>query len=323
MTAVEYGRAFPPDGRNVLQLLQAKRVLVVMQRAVVDVVLSVPDIPADGEKVLIESVNVTPGGVEGNFASAMAFMGASVTAVGCRSDDAYGAIDDAALRSSGVDCRWDDANAGPSTVCYVLVDQAGERAIAISYPPDPASIASGVERAVTAASGEQWDVVYLGVLRSLHRSVMETVSRLAPLVAVTLELSDWQADWLDDAAARLDLVFVADETYAAKRDVIERLADRHGWILVVTRGGHGSSVRWLDGEASARAASLGGRIRDTTGAGDAFAAAFTAAWLVGRRGTDALEIASRFAAAKIQRIGPRAFAQAQDLFGGSVDAQTD
>lgn len=295
--------------------LATARVLVTMGRPVVDVHLQVPVIPGPGQKTLTEGVNSTPGGVDGNFASSLASLGLQVRAIGSDSTDDVAEVDRKSLRDHGVDARWDEASAGPATICYVLVDEAGERAIVVSYPDDPVRIRDGILRGVREAAGQRWDLCYLAVLRTVHRDVLPLIRPISDIVAVTLEDSDWPRGWLDAAASQLNIVFVADETFEAREAKLRELQSAHGWTLVVTAGADGSFLVNPDGTVDrASATPLAGPVADTTGAGDAFASAFCAGYLAGLRGTTLLRVANWYAGHKVQAVGPRSFAPSEGFF---------
>ncbi len=281
--------------------------LVIMGRPVIDVQLNVPTIPAAGEKVLASGVVAVAGGVDGNFASSFSSLGAHVTAIGSAGDDEYAQVDNESLLSFGVDVRWDAESAGPSTVCYVAVDDSGNRTVIVDYPDDGERVTLGLDRGVSHVVNERWDLVYVGVLRVAHRSFLKEVSQATNLVAATLEHSDWSESWIRSAAAELDIVFVAQETYEAHEGTLLELQEKHRWTLVVTEGAAGSRLIAPSGSSSAAVCRVDGAIQDTTGAGDAFASAFCAAWLLGDRNLIPLQLANWYAASKIRLRGPRAF----------------
>lgn len=292
---------------SVLRELASRRVLVTMWRPVVDVQLRMEVLPGPGEKVLAQSVQITPGGVDGNFAASMGSIGATVTAVGSAGNDEAAKVDFDNLHSHGVSTWFDESSAGPATVCYVLVDANGERSVITSYPDDGPHATEGVARAVRRASTEGWDLCYLGVLRAPHQEFISLLPQEST-VAATVEDSDWQGIWLEQAAPFLGIVFCADETFTVHEQTLLELQERHRWILVVTSGSRGSRMIDTDGVAvDVPVCELEGPVVDTTGAGDAFASAFSAAYLLGLRGSALLRAANWYAAQKIQVSGPRNF----------------
>ncbi|TAM66973.1 MAG: carbohydrate kinase family protein [Microbacteriaceae bacterium] len=296
-----------PSVASVLDAIAASRVLVTMWRPVVDIQLHVAAIPSLGEKVLSQSVQITPGGVDGNYAASMGSIGANVTVVGSDSNDGIGKADPENLREHGVTVRLDTASAGPATVCYVLIDRNGERSVIVAYPKDGSRVAEGVARGVRQVAADAWDLCYLGVLRAAHQEVISLLPPAAIVVA-TVEVSDWQGSWLEQSAHALNIVFCAEETFAAHAATLQGLQKRHRWTLVVTSGAKGSRIIDEDGVITDVAAShLDGPVVDTTGAGDAFASAFSAAYLLGLRGGGLLRVANWYAAKKIQVLGPRNF----------------
>lgn len=298
---------------DVLATLRARRALVTMSRPCIDVRLEVDRIPAAGAKTLVRTSTTLAGGTDGNVASALGGLGVHVRAVGSGSTDPIAEIDRASLRDHGVDVRWDEESAGAAVVCHVLVDPRGERAILVSFPiQEDDQVTEGVLRSAAAAATEQWDLVYLGVLRPVHRDVLRTVRPFAGLVATTLEAGEFPGEWLEEVAGGLDVVLAAEEVLTDHRVRLLDTARRHGWTLVVTAGAEGATLHAPDGSTHHEpAADPGVTVQDTTGAGDAFAAAFCAGLLAGLAPAAALRPAAWFAAQAIREPGPRSFPPAQ------------
>lgn len=85
-------------------------------------------------------------------------------------------------------------------------------------------------------------------------------------------------------------------------DELERLARRHGRLLVVTLGADGSLA--LGGERRVACPAVGVRqVVDTTGAGDTFAAGFLRAYCASRDVARSLAHGAEEAAAAVQRVG--------------------
>lgn len=300
-----------PD--DVLAVLRTRRALVTMSRPCVDVRLEVDQIPAAGAKTLVRASTTLAGGADGNVASALASLQVHVRAAGSGSSDPIAEIDRASLREHGVDVQWDEESAGAAVVCHVMVDPRGERAVLVSFPVhEDHQVTEGVLRSASAAAAEQWDLVYLGVLRPVHAEVLRVVRPSAGWVATTLEAGEFPGDWLEEVAGGLDVVLAAEEVLTDHGDRLLALARRHGWTLVVTAGADGATLYAPDGGTHHEpAVDPGVPVRDTTGAGDAFAAAFCAGLLVGLTPAAALRPAAWFAAQTIGGSGPRSFPPAR------------
>lgn len=299
---------------KIFTALSESRVLITLGRPVVDVWMRVPHIPGAGEKVLTSSVVRTPGGVDGNYAASLARLGAQVTVIGSKGSDDLAQLEEDDLAAAGVEARWDLISAGSSTVCYVTVDNAGERAVVVDYPHDEDAIAAGLLREAKRGAQSSWDLVYLGVLRAWHGPVMKVLQNSTAGFAATLEESDWPEGDVYEALKRLQIVFVAEETYLKYASKIHELQREHGLNVVITLGAEGSKLLDSDGQEHIAGTELIPEpIVDTTGAGDAFASAFSALWLGGMRGSELLRAANWYAGRKITQVGPRSFAPRAEL----------
>jgi len=139
--------------------------------------------------------------------------------------------------------------------------------------------------------------VYSSVLsaaRHVHLTIVDFARHLLPPAraagaTVSTDLHDW--DGTDphhlDFALGADLVFVsAVQLAAGAADRI--LADGVASHVLVTDGARGATMHTRAGTRHEPAADPGAPIADTNGAGDAFAAAFLAAWLAGDADGDCL-----------------------------------
>src|SRR5207249_900995 len=88
--------------------------------------------PAPGETVLGGIFSRLPGGKGANQAAAAARLGARTWFVGMVGDDELGIATRADLKAHGVDCSELAVGKEPTGVASILVDAAGENAIAVS-----------------------------------------------------------------------------------------------------------------------------------------------------------------------------------------------
>lgn len=312
----------PSEESLVLAHPKKRSVLVMMGRPVVDVTLRVEDLPLSGQKIIARSVSTRAGGVDGNYAESMARLGFAVTAVGSDGNGPLAQLDRNSLIEAGVDLRLDEEYAGQETTCFVLVTKEGQRSIIIGYPDDPERVALGLSASLRGVADRTWDLGYLGVLRRFHEDLLDFVRRRVGVLAVTLEASDWPGDWLDERASRIDVVFCADETYAAHSADLKKWQRENAWDLVVTEGARGSWLIDRRGDYWQEPASkLEGPVVDTTGAGDAFASAYCAGHLLGLQAIPLLRLANWYAGQKVLRAGPRSFPPAEAFMAATSDIE--
>lgn len=262
------------------------------------------DTPAD--------VSVQPGGSAATTAAWMASRGYPTTFVGCVGDDAFGREVDSALRSAGVDVRLSVSAERPTGTCIVIVDVSRERTMfpdkgandllgafavdAVQLTPsdhlhlsgyvllNPHARAAGLailEAARAAGATTSLDPASAGPLRDCR----DLVLGLLPMVDVLIANEDEAAVLTDAADANRAL------------DLLARLIP----TVVVKRGSRGVVARDASGSVDQSAPAT--LVLDTTGAGDAFAAGFLAAWLTGSALDEAVGAGQALATVAVGRVG--------------------
>jgi ribokinase len=240
------------------------------------------------------STRLRGGGAGGNVAAWLLHAGAEVALVGRVGDDAL-----AAVALEGLPDDHVQRAAGERTgVCVVLVGPDGERTML----PDP-----GANERLADLPDDLFaagNVLYLSgytLLRERSRPAARSALARArehcmPVVldaasAAPLRAAPGFLGW----AGPVDLL-LANEDEAAVIGDLSGARER-----VIKRGARGAS--WTDGERTADVAAAAADVRDTTGAGDAFAAGFLTAWPGPPE--PALERAVAFAARAVARVGGR------------------
>jgi sugar/nucleoside kinase (ribokinase family) len=212
------------------------------------------------------STHLRGGGAGGNVAAWLLHAGADVALVGRVGDDAF-----AAVALDGLDDRTVERAAGERTgICVVLVDPDGERTML----PD-----AGANAALAPDDLPAGEVLYLSgymLLREGSRAAARRVLALARERGMRIALDPASAAPLARAPEFLDWagpvdVLLANEAEAAVLGGIDGARE-----LIVKRGAHGAT--WTDGTRTIDVPALPTDVRDTTGAGDAFAAGFLTAW---------------------------------------------
>jgi sugar/nucleoside kinase (ribokinase family) len=245
------------------------------------------------------TVVMRPGGSGASVAAWLAHAGVPVALVGRAGRDACAEI---ALRGlDGVDVRVARDEERPTGTCVVLVAPGGERTMlpdagandALAVEDLPADVFTGAE-----------------VLHVAGYTLLRPGSRPAALAALEMARDAGLRVSIDPSSAaplRADPGFLArvrpvdlllpNELERAALGAVEGVGE-----VVVTLGAGGA--RWTDGTARASVAAvpLDG-VRDTTGAGDAFAAGFLSAWP--GPPAEALAAGVRLAAEAIARHGER------------------
>lgn len=266
-------------------------------------------------------ISMRGGGSAANTASWLAATGSEALFVGCVGDDLPGREAAEALRACGVRTALKVDPSRPTGTVVVLVDPAGERTMV----PDPGANCaltpmdlpkdefvpgrhlhlSGytILNPATRAAG----VAALDLARRRRMTTSVDVASAGPLAAVGPDrFLDWIGDPFmlianrDEAAV---LTGIDDDPVAATRALTE-LCDQ-----VVVKLGADGVVRHdalLDRTIRVPAEQLApGELVDTTGAGDAFAAGYLAAWMRDEDPEEALAAGCRLAARVIRKVGAR------------------
>jgi ribokinase len=286
------------------------RPVVVVGDLMVDVVARMAGPLAPGSDTPA-SVSHRPGGAGANVAAWLAVRGVPVALAARAGDDEAGRSALERLRGHGVDVAHVALDPRLRTgTCVVLVAPGGERSMLPDAGANAALSRADIAAAPLGAGAHLHLVGYtllregpprdaaLAALRAARSSGM-TIS-LDPSSAAPIER--FGADRFLELAGHPDLLLPnGNEAIALAGSTDPRALTAHAREVVVTLGAEGA--RWSDGRVvlDAPAVGDGAPVADTTGAGDAFAAGFLAAWLDGAPPGGALEAGTAPAARALAR----------------------
>jgi sugar/nucleoside kinase (ribokinase family) len=252
------------------------------------------------------------GGSAANVAAWLTAAGASPLLVGCVGDDGRGRAARASLLGAGVDARLVTDPERATGTCVVVVEPSGERTMfpdpganeALApedlsddlfsaadhlHVPGYALLREGSRPAASSA---------IGRARGQGMSVSVDPSSAALLSPAFVDLASGARLLMPNAEEARVLTGEEEPERAAKR-LTERFPE-----VVVTLGEDGAL--WTDGHAVCLVDAVGGvTVRDSTGAGDAFAAGLIAARLDGAAPKEALAAGCRLAAQAVAIPGAR------------------
>jgi len=295
--------------------------VVVVGSTNVDLVLTVPRHPQPGETLIGGSGALFAGGKGANQAVAAARLGARTAMVGAVGDDPNAAIALRELVGAAVDVDAVARVPGPTGLAVVTLSDDGENTIVVvpganaSVTTDAVDAAAAVirdaricllqaeiplaavERAAEIAASSKVRVVLN--LAPACRLPLDTLRRADPLVVNEHEVA-LLLGWLDPADALGEPP--ADPDAALDR---ARAVRAYGVrSVVVTLGRLGSVGAGPEGEWALPAPDV--RVRDTTGAGDAFVGALAAGLAAGDTLHAAATTATRVASFSVQQLGAQA-----------------
>lgn len=282
---------------------------------VTDLVMTIERLPVEADKVQnIHAIQVEPGGA-GNFLITAARLGANAVAFGAVGEDPYGQSVYDMLRVEGVDMSYAQRGAGSVNVLVlVMVDDAGQHVFLVrDGAGDPfvidarsTQLIQGAdaffmpgyalhERRVAGSAVQATQIAFdagVPVMNDLGPIVNEGSVR--PQTLDILRMSEVSLLTADEAVQ-----YTRTSTYAEAARWMMNQGTKH---VVIKRGGDGCVVFSQDGTVT-KIAGIPVTVRDTTAAGDSFAAGFMVEWLEHRDVIAAARFANCVGAAKVQKIG--------------------
>ena len=294
--------------------------IVVFGSLNIDLVMQVDRLPRPGETVINGQYFLVPGGKGSNQALAAARAVADdttpVAMVGCIGPDDWGAVATSLLAKAGVDLSAMRTGTQPTGCATVCVDAAGENAIAVASGANMEAAAAQVDDRWLGL--ETWLVLQMEVPLPENWSLIERAKRCGARILLNLApaavVPSGMLDCLDvlvvnEIEARM-LVDAPPE--AAARD----LARRHHLTCIATLGSAGALAATPD--ELWRVDALPVDVVDTTGAGDAFVGALSAAFAAGRPLPEALRWATVGAALSCTLAGAQSSFAAAPVIASHV-----
>lgn len=285
----------------------------VVGSANVDLTFRTPRLPVPGETIAGRSLHQGMGGKGANQAVVAARLGAEVNFIARVGNDTFAtqAID--AYKADGIDTTYIKRDADqPTGTAAILVDDDAENCIIVVAgangrlsPDDILAASSVIERSEVVLCQLETPVeTAMAAFRLARESNTLTVLTPAPVESVTSELLS-----LCDVCVpnKTEIAAMVNHPVANKEEAIraaELLRERGVKRVALTMGGDGVLV--LDESGPTHLAATEVEAVDTTGAGDAFAAALAVSLADGSSLADAARHASLVAAISVTRLGTQA-----------------
>ena len=256
------------------------------------------------------------GGSVANTCAVAASLGARVAFLGRVADDQLGGVFRHDIAAAGVHFPTPPLSGGaPTARCLIAVTQDGQRTMntylgaCVAFGPDEVDAALVAEASVTYLEGYLFDPP--AAQAAFHRAA---AAAHAADRSVALSLSDafcvdrHRAAFRALVADHVDILFANEAEVCAlyERDSFEAaaaLARQDVALAVLTRSEAGSLI--LRGAESVAVPAVPTSVVDTTGAGDAYAAGFLAAYTAGRSLAACGRLGSIAAAEVISHLGAR------------------
>jgi len=280
--------------------------MVVVGDPDLDYVYATSRVPLADEKVPGRKLGAFPGGTAANAACAAATLGLRVAAYGRVGDDADGRLLLAANDRFGVSNAFMRVVDFPTATTLIIVDQSGEKALV--FAPMPFQPLDDAEFLTVA---RQARIVYT-MPRNLdeHRRIAALARAAGAEVAIDIEamVAPTRAH-LEALLGNADIVFINEGGFRATSDApitteaLRPLLAFGPRVVALTLGARGAIAVTRDSEAHQPGFPVD--MRDSTGAGDCFNAAFLSADLRGEDIAQSLRFACAAAAISVGAVGAR------------------
>ena len=270
--------------------------IVVFGSSVMDVLMAMPRLPLAGETVLANGYEIRPGGKGANQAVAAVRAGGLVNFFGAVGDDSFGRELLRSLEEEGLEPDGVTVVSEPSAAAVVLVGPDGGNQIAIAPGANLAASADLVPDGLLGPDAlvvlqmetrpeENWRL--LERARALGARTLLNLAPAQPVPRHMLPLVDILVVNEVEAAALAAQTEVRESDPAAIAAALRQIS---GGAVIITLGPAGSIAALPEGIA--RVPALAVDVVDTTGAGDTYVGALSAALDGGFSWSDALYRAS-------------------------------
>jgi sugar/nucleoside kinase (ribokinase family) len=274
-----------------------------------DIVALVDRVPEFGGRATAKSISRTPGGMTANLACAAARLGLVTRFFGGVGRDDAGSAALANLERFGVYTEGVVRTERPTTTALVLLSPNGDRSIvsepmAFDYGPLKRALDSFEEEAGCLHMDGYRLPEALDLLRRARELGLATSADLDGMEPEAL------AEYVTKIASALDVAFMnrrlASVLAENPEEAAERLVELGANVVAVTLGAQGALVA-ESGELVHVPTAQVAPVRDTTGAGDVFAAAFLASWLEGEQVEKACKFAVAASELSVSGTGARGY----------------
>jgi len=271
-------------------------------------------LPKSGECVIADKFFMGHGGIVGNFLVGCSRLGLKTRYVGKLGSDHYGRLVLEELKQEGVDVStavFTDKE--PTEIVAVLLERDGERSFVVSIGAtnklrvEEMNLEKALACRLLYTDGVPYGAVRYLLKEAKHRGVATAIDLAADL-SVYEKVSAKRENFLE-LLKWVDVAFPSEaflrDLYAGEDllEACEVLLDLGPKIVVATLGAEGSLI--VDKQGQYRVPAFEVKVIDTTGAGDAYRAAFIHAYLKGLDLHSCGVMAAAAAALNCQVLGAR------------------
>ena len=293
--------------------------LIVVGSMNMDLTVKVKQLPSQGETVIANHFQASPGGKGGNQAVAAARLGAIVRMIGRVGSDPYGEALLMNLAANNVDASYTLKDSdSPTGTALITVDEGGRNTIVVYQGANGRCLPADVKAAEDIIKEANALVVQL----EIPLDVMETALQVAKRHSLVTVLNPAPAHVLTDSVLSNVDILMPNEVEATAlsglpvRDpgtalkAAEKLLSMGPGRVVITLGEQGAVYAGPEGTFHSPPFIVDAV--DSTGAGDAFVAAFTIAWIEGMDLERSLRYACAAGAITTTRVGAQSSLPTRD-----------
>lgn len=293
-----------------------------------DITLKVPRLPVTGETLCAHGVSFTYGGKGANQAIAAARLGADVTMLGKVGMDSQADGLIRSLKDAGVNTRY--LMHDPSTtsgMAFIVVDSDGKNMIVV-WPAANSKFSEAdllTQKIIISDSDAvitQFEIPISTVTQALcaaKRQNVLTVCNPAPAVAVDRQFLEMVDILIPNETEASTLTGMKVTTVADAMEAGSYIRNMGVQRTVVTMGNKGAVFIGPEGQWHCPAYKV--KSINTTGAGDAFVAAFTVAWLRNPNPWESLQYASAVGALATTVAGAHLPANCEERIKKLIDEE--
>ena len=250
-----------------------------------DLIVQVKTLPKAGETVTGGRYSSLPGGKGANVAVAAKRLGAETEIIAAVGEDDYAAQALVNLETEGVYLDAVKRVNAHTGLAFITVSEDGENQIAVASGANAAFSPKDIPKLCSDVLITQFEIPVAVIEAALEGYKGFVAVNASPVIG-----------GVEAILSRADLIIV-NEGEAQAYDLSE-----HSGLVAITLGAKGAELR-RGGKVIAKAQPPKVNVVDTTGAGDAFAAALTVALAEGQSETEALEFACAVGALTTTRLG--------------------
>jgi len=263
-----------------------------------DIIIQMAHFPQQGETILGDQFQTSPGGKGANQAVAAARLGSEVTMIGCVGNDGFGETLRTVLEQEHINTKSLVTASTPTGIANILVHDNDNRIIVVpgaNYQLEP----SHIEAVKDEITRSQMVILQLEIPKETIAYVLNLCKEArVPVLLNPAPAANFDMQWMEDIS-----YITPNEIECAQLfgDDFDHILEKYPNKLIVTVGSDGA--RYFDGEYPIHVPGYMTKALDTTGAGDTFNGALAYALVEGQSLDEAVYFANIAASLTVEKLG--------------------